>query len=45
MDSRQNPVAPLLWGGLVGEKIICVDLYKPANQKVREPTRHFSGKI
>ena len=45
MDSRQNPVAPQLWVDLDGEEIVYIDLYKPANQKVREPMSHFGGKI
>ena len=30
---------------LAGEKTVHVDLNEPANQKVREPTCHFSGKV
>ena len=43
MDSGQNPVVPLLGVDLVRERTVHVDLNEPANQKVREPTRHFSG--
>ena len=45
MDSGQNPVVPHLGVDLVGEKVVYVDLYEPANQKVREPTCHFGGKV
>ena len=43
MDSGQNPVVPCFGVDLVGEKTIHIDLDEPANQKVREPTCHFSG--
>ena len=43
MDSGQNPVC--FGVDLVGEEIVYVDLYGPANQKVREPTCHFCGKV
>ena len=45
MDSGQNPAVPLLGVDLVGEKTVHVDLNEPANQKVREPMCHFSGKV
>ena len=41
MDSGQN----LLGVDLVGEEVVYVDLYEPANQKVIEPTRHVGEKV
>ena len=41
MDSGQNPCFGV---DLVGEKTVHVDLNEPTNQKVREPTCHFSEK-
>ena len=45
MDSGQNPVVPCLGVDLAGEEVVNADLNEPANQKVREPTCHFSGKV
>ena len=45
MDSGQNPVVPCRGVDLAREEIVYVDLYEHANQKVREPTCHFSGEI
>ena len=45
MDSVQNSVVPLLWVDLAGEEAVHLDLNEPANQKVRESMRHFSGKV
>ena len=44
MDSGQNPAYPCFGVDLAGEKTVHIDLNEPTNQKVREPTCHFSGK-
>ena len=45
MDSGQNSVEPCFRVDLGGEEAVDIDLYDTANQKVREPTCHFGGKV
>ena len=45
MDSGQNPVETMLWAHFVGKEAIRVDLDNWANEKIRDPTCHFGGKV
>ena len=45
MDSDRTLWYPHLGVDLVGEEVVYIDLYELVNQKVREPTRHFGGKV